>query len=121
MTAAGIASLAAALRHRPDEHPDRAAGQQAVARAEQWMSRHFSVRANPGSRDWVLYYLRTLRRAGDLTGTQKYGEHDWRRLGAEYLLDCQHAHGHWAGVGNFERDPVIGTSFALLFLSPPAE
>src|SRR5262249_20127143 len=47
-----------------------------------------------------------------------FGEHDWYREGAKMLLEFQNPiAGHWVGSGHHESHPVLGTSFALLFLS----
>ncbi|MBL8851478.1 MAG: DUF4159 domain-containing protein, partial [Planctomycetaceae bacterium] len=81
-----------------------------------WMANHFSVRSNPGADRWFLYYLYGLERAGRLTGTRFYGDHDWYREGARSLLESQ-AIQSGAFVSLMEKDPVSDTSLALLFLS----
>jgi hypothetical protein len=100
-------------------------------RAMVWMGRHFSVERNPGTPGWVLYYLYALERVGRMSGQRFFmtprriaggGEvfepHDWYREGCEYLLTHQDKLTHsWHGVGLSEDNPLIGTSFALLFLS----
>ncbi len=85
----------------------------------EWLARSFSVRNNPGSGGNILYYLYGLERVGRLTGRRFIGNHDWYREGAEYLIDMQRrgAAGQWRGRGIGEDNPIIGTSFALLFLS----
>ena len=80
-----------------------------------WLSNHFQVRSNPGSGAWLLYYLYGLERAGRLTGTRFFGDHDWYREGARHLVSHQAPTNEW--VSENEQDPVIGTSLALLFLS----
>ena len=83
-----------------------------------WLGKHFSVRTNPGDRSYLLYYLYGLERVGRLTGRRLIGGHDWYREGAEVLLDEQdEISGGWRGVGNAESNPLVATSFALLFLS----
>ena len=43
---------------------------------------------------------------------------DWYREGTQTLVETQDAlSGYWAGTGPGESEPLIGTSFALLFLS----
>jgi hypothetical protein len=97
----------------PDEKPDRA-----LERGHHWMENRFSVGHNPGHSAWLLYYLYGLERAGRLSGRRFFGEHDWYREGAKFLVDRQHRRqGYWPGVGGMEKDPVVGTSLALLFLS----
>lgn len=128
MTVAGIASLVICngmLRDdkdltrdgRPACCGERETDEQ-LARGIEWLSRHFSVKSNPHSPQYVLYYLYGLERAGRLSGRRFFGENvDWYRLGAEYLILHQNGRGYWKGEGSGEQDPVIGTSLALLFLS----
>ena len=127
MTVAGIATLeitAAMLRDdrdlKPDGTPNCCAATVADAPLEgalAWMGRKFRVGVNPGSHSWLLYYLYGMERAGRLSGRRFFGEHDWYREGAHYLINGQNQQtGSWAVTG-IEKDPVIATSFALLFLS----
>ena len=131
MTVAGIASLniiKSVLRDdelSPDGTPNCCDSNekldivdQALERAYDWMAENFSARSNPGHNGSVLYYLYGLERAGRLSGRRFFGNHDWYREGADYLLDFQTPRdGSWIGRGIGESNPVIGTSFALLFLS----
>lgn len=116
MTAAGLSVLAvteAVLRDKADAAFDETPRKNAVA----WMGRHFSVTRNPGAeRTWHLYYLHSLSRASQLSGLRLFGEHDWYREGAEYLVSTQ-KDGVWQGESSIERDPILATSYALLFLS----
>ena len=84
-----------------------------------WMSTHFRVRENWGRGQlWKYYFLYGLERAGRLTGQRFFGEHDWYREGAEYLVGEQDKlQGYWTGGEHLEREPIISTSFALLFLA----
>jgi hypothetical protein len=130
MTVAGIASLTITsnfLRSTKGETADGdidccavdeedAAVREVIEGGNRWLAQHFQVRNNPGAGNWLLYYLYGLERAGRLTGTRFYGDNDWYRQGARYLVDTQDVRfGSWASVN--EQDPVIGTSLALLFLS----
>src|SRR5262249_34565453 len=65
------------------------------------------------------YCLYGIERAGRLTGQRFLGEHDWYRIGCEYLVSTQLKNGSWPGVDerDLDRWPVVATSFALLFLS----
>jgi len=83
-----------------------------------WMSRNFMVGQNFGaSQQWKYYYLYGLERTGRLSGLRYFGEHDWYREGAEELVhDQDKFDGFWRGT-QYERYPVISTSFALLFLA----
>jgi hypothetical protein len=87
-----------------------------------WMGNNFAVGHNPGGQA-LLYYLYGLERAGRFSGrrffTNSRGDrHDWYREGAEYLIAQQNKlTGGWVGHGHMEDDPILGTSFALMFLS----
>lgn len=95
-----------------------------VERAIEWFGRKFSSTANPTSGEdigssFLYYYLYGIERAGRLSGRRFFGEHDWYREGAEFLLAQQsEVDNRWRGaVNNPEARPEIATSFALLFLS----
>ena len=90
----------------------------AVERGLTWLGKNFSVRVNPGDNNWLLYYLYGLERVGRLTGRRFIGGHDWYREGAELLVHEQdEISGSWRGVGTAESNPLVATSWALLFLS----
>ncbi|REK26116.1 MAG: DUF4159 domain-containing protein [Planctomycetota bacterium] len=96
--------------------PQDAEVRQVIDGGIRWLSQHFQVRSNPGAGAWLLYYLYGLERAGRLTGTRFFGDHDWYREGARHLVSHQDIRsGSW--VSQNEQDPVVGTSLALLFLS----
>jgi hypothetical protein len=84
-----------------------------------WLGRNFSVARNPNSPGrWHLYYLYGLERAGRLSARRFIGSHDWYREGCGELVQAQDSlSGFIKGAGYAEDDPLIGTSFALLFLS----
>jgi hypothetical protein len=91
-----------------------------IDRALRWLRRYFSVSSNPKQpyRIWSLYYLYGLERAGRLTARRFIGDHDWYREGADRLVRQQDGlSGFWTSRGTAEENPIIGTSFALLFLS----
>jgi hypothetical protein len=126
MTVAGIASLtitSAMLQNDDDVDSngriDCCADRSDPATASidggiRWLSRHFRVRANPGTDNWPLYYLYGLERAGRFTGRRFFGNHDWYREGAEFLVNGQSVRD---GIWNTrQEDEVAGTSLALLFL-----
>ncbi|MDP7276400.1 MAG: DUF4159 domain-containing protein [Planctomycetaceae bacterium] len=127
MTVAGIATLqitSGMLRDSRDLNPDGTPNCCAPAdedgrleRALTWLGRRFAVGHNPGSQSWLLYYLYGMERAGRLSGRRFFGNHDWYREGALFLVNGQNQrNGSWR-AGGIENDPVIATSFALLFLS----
>jgi hypothetical protein len=85
-----------------------------------WLGNNFAVINNPGDGRWLLYYLYGLERAGRFSGKRYFVDsrgqkHDWYREGAEYLVMTQDARsGTWQ---EGQADPIVGTSFALMFLS----
>ena len=89
----------------------------ALEEAIAWMGRNFSVTHNPNDQQWLFYYLYGLERAGRLSGQRFFGDHDWYREGAEQLVRAQDGlTGKWIG-NDFESEPVLATSFGLLFLA----
>ena len=89
-----------------------------VARGLDWIATHFSVEANmPKGSQWKYYYLYGLERAGRLSGLRFFGDKDWYRLGAEHLVHQQKFGGLWIGGDVFEQNPLLATSFSLLFLA----
>jgi hypothetical protein len=132
MTVAGIASLiiSGLKRYEGQEvlMPDgkiRNCGKggvnQQVQRGIDWIARNFYVGQNfPRDQTWKYYYLYGLERAGRLAGIRFFGENDWYREGAAHLVTTaqrDRLQGYWAGSSNAERDPVVATSMALLFLA----
>ncbi len=89
-----------------------------VQRAVNWLAQNFRVGENFGmNHNWKFYYLYGLERAGRLSGLRFFGAHDWYREGAEELVHEQDKfQGYWRGT-LYEREPLIATSFALLFLA----
>ncbi len=107
-----------------------------IERAIDWLGRNFSVRSNPGddgqAHRWLLYYLYGMERVGRMSGQRFFhgkpqmnpntGEfttprYDWYREGCAVLLEQQDAlTKSWSGM-ELERDPLIATPLALLFLS----
>ncbi len=95
-------------RKAPSDRPVR----QGIA----WFAKHFATDQNPGmGRAWLLYYLYGVERAGRLSAQRFFGKHDWYREGVRHLLDVQSPDGCWRHQGG--EDDVLGSSFALLFLS----
>lgn len=139
MTCAGITSLAIAA-DRVQSNNARVVGGRIkcctargadetnrIERGLEWLGRNYSITRNPGRGAWALYYLYGLERAGRLTARRfiplppKPGHADradWYREGADWLVGKQESlSGFWTGQGSGENKPLIGTSFALLFLS----
>jgi len=131
MTVAGIATLSVLktmLRKddlNPDGTPDCCSENrldrqldESVDQAADWLTRSFAVSRNPQYNSHTLYYLYGLERAGRLAGKRFFGRHDWYREGAAWLIRQQTLRtGGWVGNGFGETNEIVGTAFALLFLS----
>ncbi len=96
-----------------------------VDRGAKWLGDHFTVtenaKENPAQEgfgaSFHYYYLYALERAGDLSGTEKFGGHAWYLEGARYLLDHQNPDGSWKDDTEEKGGKVVDTCFAILFLS----
>jgi len=122
MTCTGLASFIIAHRRLYQDQEDQSPDIQALVKPSvRWMNENISLERNPGNGNWQLYYLMTLRRAGEWSGRQTFGEKDWYQVGREFLLQNQsELNGAWKGAGPME-DELVGTAMALLFLQdgPP--
>lgn len=132
MTCAGISSLIIATENLADIKRHVRNGQIICCQDDpemsliedgiNWLARSFTVRGNPtgggrGTANAQFYFLYGMERAGRLSGRRFFGPHDWYRAGAEQLLKQQNLNDSWQGRGIGDSDPVVATSFALLFLS----
>ncbi|MEX2141817.1 MAG: DUF4159 domain-containing protein [Pirellulales bacterium] len=97
-----------------------------IDKALAWLGNTFTVHNNPSTGDvgggWIFYYLYGIERVGRLTGQRfvinRNGEpHDWYREGAAMFVNIQQPTGIWQGGNIVESEELIGTSFALLFMS----
>ncbi len=127
MTCAGIASVWITSQHVGA--PDARAAKDTVAccgggtspkvieRGLDWLGRRFSVVENPMvGQTWLHYYLYGLERVGRFTARRYIGDADWYLEGARMFVSTQdNLTGAFRG-GRIE-DPVVATSFALLFLA----
>ena len=129
MTCAGISGLIIA-GHRLYEgletldegtiaHCGEGGSNEKLGNALNWLAMHFSVLENSGyNQQWLYYYYYGLERAGRLSGNRYFGAADWYREGARELVAKQdRAEGFWRGSNNPENNPLIATSFSLLFLA----
>ncbi|MFK7768938.1 MAG: DUF4159 domain-containing protein [Mariniblastus sp.] len=134
MTCAGISS-SIIIEENLTEPKDLAKGDRAdccrksdelerVEMAFRWLAKNYTVRTNPhgagrGQAATRLYYLYGLERAARLAGRRFIGANDWYRDGAKYLVGLQNpTTGYWKTTnGHGENNPIVGTAFALLFLS----
>ena len=94
-----------------------------IERGIQWLADHFSVTHNPGD-NRLMYYLYALERVGRMSGWRFIGSHDWYREGTDHLIRLKGALYNqrqmvdfWYGEDAEERDKIISTCYALLFLS----
>jgi len=127
MTVAGLSTIAISTRMLQDDSDVGADGRPdccftpppnlTMENGRKWMSEKFSVNTNPGHDSWYYYYLYGLERAGRMSGVRFFGSHDWYRRGAQVLVTAQLPGGEWKSPSPSERDPVLNTSMALLFLS----
>lgn len=82
-----------------------------------WLGSHFSAIDNPGrGKEWLLYYLYGIERAGVLYGADKLGDHDWYLEGAKFLVDSQQGDGSWKINASAHDQATWDTCFAILFL-----
>lgn len=94
-----------------------------VADGLNWIGAHFPSRIDSrtlGDHPAPFYCLYGIERTGRLTGQRYFDKHDWYRLGCDYLVSIQKDNGSWEGKGidkQLDSQPIIATSFALLFLS----
>ncbi len=95
----------------------------AVVEACAWLGNNFPAEINNENAVRLrspFYALYGIERAGRLSGQRFFGGHDWYEVGCRWLTKTQRANGSWAGAGaghTFDREPVLATGFALLFLA----
>ena len=83
-------------------------------RALDWMDKHF-VGSLSGAKRGIggnYYLLYGVERVGLASGYKYFGEADWYKIGAKWLLKEQKDDGSWSGRYGVE----VSTSYALLFL-----
>jgi len=115
MTAAGLANLLVAWEnlHAADFAAcGKNADLPAVAKAIDWLG------ANLGrNHNGYHYYLYALERVSLATGIKFFAGKDWYKLSATRLLNTQRADGSWARGGFGDRNDLVSTAFALIFLA----
>jgi len=127
MTCAGIASvwMTAEQLGTPDAQAARdtvsccggGSSPKVLERGLDWLGKRFSVRENPGGgQTWHFYYLYGLERVGRFTARRFIGHADWYLEGARVLVESQDQLSGGFRGGRIE-DPIVATSFALLFLA----
>ncbi len=118
MTAAGVASM---LLVRDELGPDDEF-EQAILDGFAWLGRYFTVRVNPGRAPFMggsyhYTYLYALERCGDIGRREVIGGRSWFAEGARFLLTRQSENGAFADPTCMNPKDVLGTAFALLFLT----
>ena len=139
MTAAGLASLYIILdlAEPASGCPCRGgrsqrAGTETERRMDaaiEWITRNFAVAQNPKwhwstNFDEVYYWLYSVERVGVNAGYKYFGQHDWYKEGAEFLVNRQNEDGSWRQIDPAIRTPIKNwggggvpdTCFALIFL-----
>jgi hypothetical protein len=82
-----------------------------------WLGSNFEVGKNPGGNaTWHYYYLYGVERAASLMGIANFGDHDWYREGADYLVGRRARDGSWPKGPHGAETTSVETAFALLFL-----
>jgi hypothetical protein len=88
----------------------KSAADEAVKLGTQWLNQHFTVDKPVGP---LLYYLYGVERLGTILNQTSFGSTDWYKQGSAFLISRQADNGSWSS----NYDPVVDTSFAILFLS----
>jgi hypothetical protein len=142
MTAAGAATLFITHDHlhaRDAYDLFRSPNNADIDHAIAWLGQHFAVDYNPGrdsppSRQSDLlsafaapqhpqggfnlpYMLFGYERVGEASGLTRFGTHRWFDEGADFLIQSQLSDGSWPVDGSISGNPVVETSYALLFLT----
>src|SRR5262249_15272449 len=85
----------------------------ALAKGMNWVGANFNFES-PKS---TFYNIYGIERLGRLSGQRFIGRYDWYRQGCEKLISLQQDDGSITLGRNIDGQPVLSTSFALLFLS----
>lgn len=87
-----------------------------LASGLKWLGTNFTAARNPRSNAWNYYWLYGAERVGMLSGLQYFGNHDWYREGAEYLINQQDGASIFNRGGSWANN-LTDTCFAVLFLA----
>ena len=82
----------------------------AAKRSLGWLTQRFQA---VSTAEHKLYYYYTMERMASLANVEKMGDHDWFDECATAVLQMQKPDGSWHTFSG----PVVGTSFAILFLT----
>jgi hypothetical protein len=81
-----------------------------------WMGHYFSPAGNaPNGGEWTYFQLFGMQRVGQIAQADNFGQWDWYREGAEFLLAQQRGDGSW--VGTTQEEAIEATCCALMFLT----
>ncbi len=123
MTAGALCGLLLADRHL--KMPDDKASAALKEGTAVWLTMYAETPADwskrgPGSKSAFYEWYGTARlgRLGAKLDRPDGTAINWYRDGAAWLLNNQAADGSWVGK-DLDNNPVLATSFALLFLGPP--
>src|SRR5262249_2345381 len=78
-----------------------------------WLATNFALSSSQSS----FYNLHAIARLGTLSGHRNLGEHDWFQEGAKWLLPRRNDDGSFSGEASIDKEKVLATSFALMFLN----
>ncbi|QOJ13938.1 MAG: DUF4159 domain-containing protein [Planctomycetia bacterium] len=89
-----------------------------ITRAMQYLSDIFALENPNGDSGWTYYYLYGVERVGRASGRKYFGDKDWFKLGARFLLAKQDVkEGSWDPLtSNAEMNTLHHTCFAVMFL-----
>lgn len=121
MTAAGVASLILVRDELAPDGSDRDL-EQAILDGFAWLGRYLTIPVNPGAAPFMggsygFLWLYALERCGDLMGRELIGRRSWFAEGAAHFLPLQREDGAFVDPTCMNPQDVLGTSFALLFLT----
>ncbi|MEI8020393.1 MAG: hypothetical protein WCH39_19480, partial [Schlesneria sp.] len=93
-----------------------------VKAALEWITKHYSVRENPGLGQQGMYYYFQIFAKSLATMNLDYaiddeGQlHDWRKELAEHLFELQQDNGGWLNKNDrwYEGDPNLATAYTLM-------
>jgi hypothetical protein len=97
-----------------------------LARGIRRLGETFNIKGRRGNMmanlSFRFYNMYGIERAGRLSGLRFFkdvnnGNIDWYRIGAAELIATQSPNGNWTSSDTLDGNPIIATSFSLLFLS----
>ena len=121
-TVAGVSSLLICreqLRRAKQRVPEGV--DDAIAGGLAFLDKAFDVERNRDSKreegQYHYCHLYGIERVGALSGRREFGGKAWHARGAAFLLEQQRSGGNWVDPTCMRPRDLLGTCFALLFLS----